>query len=271
MAEIAQDEALERLPEYDTYAMPVVNVFYDESFNSRGPFTRQSVEDLAASIRDTTLEIPVIVRPWNKDGFAYHLLAGHRRFVAVTEILGWKTIPASIRRHLTEHQARIINYIENLERKDFNPLEEARGLRHLFPEGVSLRVAAAELKRPTRWIQARQRLLTLPEEVQQLAACELLAMCQIEALMGKSAEEQIKIARAHAEVKQKYGKKASLRHLSSKYRRKFGVRKTKNQINAMVAKMLGRGVEGLAPRMGAWCAGYITDRELEHDIEAYHG
>ena len=44
-------------------------------------------------------------------------------FVAVAQILKWKTIPAGVRRNLTERQARILNFTENLERKDLNPLE----------------------------------------------------------------------------------------------------------------------------------------------------
>ena len=62
-----------------------------------GPYTLQSIEELAASIQERTLAIPVIVQPWGKDGFAYRLLAGHRRFTAVARILKWPTIPASVR------------------------------------------------------------------------------------------------------------------------------------------------------------------------------
>ena len=69
----------------------------------------------------------------------------------------------------------MLNFVENLERKDLNIAGRGAGLARLYPDGVSLRVAAAELKRPTRWVHDRLRLLTLPEEVQQLAAAGLLA------------------------------------------------------------------------------------------------
>ena len=266
MAETLQHE-IERLTRYDAYAIPVASIFYDESFNCRGPFTRESIDDLAASIRDNTLEFPVIVQPWMKDGKDYRLLAGHRRFAAVTEVLKWATIPASIRRNLTERQARVLNLTENLERKDLNPLEEAQALGRLFPEGVTLKAAAAELKRPTRWVHDRLRLLTLPEEVQQLAAARLIAMCNVQVLMALPPEEQLAAARAIVAVKREHGKTASLKHLDPKQRRAFGYRKSKAEINNMVAKMLGRGIEGLGPRMGAWCAGYISDAEFEKDIE----
>jgi len=269
MAEAVQHEAgLDRLPQYDAYAVPIASIFYDESFNCRGPFTLQSVEDLAASIRDSILQFPVVVEPWDRNGYAYRLLAGHRRFVAVAQILQWKTIPAGVRRNLTERQARILNFTENLERKDLNPLEEAQALGRLFSEGVSLRTAAAELKRPTRWVHDRQRLLMLPAEVQQLAAAGLLGMVHVQVLLALPPDEQIVAARKIVDAKREHGKTASLKHLDPKYRRQFGYRKSKAEINNMVGKMLGRGITGLGPRMGAWCAGYISDAELEEDIQA---
>ena len=266
MAETVQCETLERLPQYDAYALPVASIYYDETFNCRGSFLLQSVKDLADSIQATILEIPVIVQPWDKDGYSFRLLAGHRRFVAVTKFLKRETIPASIRYNLTEYQARILNFTENLARKDLNPLEEAQALKHLYPEGVSLRVAAAELKRPTGWVSDRLRLLTLPEEIQQFAAAGLIAMCSIKVLVALPPEEQLVAARKIVENKQRYGKAASMKHLDKRYRRKFGYRKSKEEINRMVAKMLGWGVTGLGPRMGAWCAGYITDAEFVRDI-----
>ena len=83
-------------------------------------------------------------------GFDYRWLAGHRRFKAVETFLKWPCIPSMIRPGLSDHEARMLNFIENLERKDLNVLQEARALGRLYPEGISLRVAAKEIKRPTR-------------------------------------------------------------------------------------------------------------------------
>lgn len=268
MAEtVEQSIGLKRLVEYDAYGIPATSIFYDESFNCRGPFAVQTVQDLADSIRDTGLQFPVVVQPWDREGFAYRLLAGHRRYVAVTRLLGWMEVPGNVRRNLTERQARVLNFTENLERKDLNPLEEAQALGHLFPQGVSLRVAAAELKRPTGWVHDRLRLLTLPEEVQQLAASRLLSMVHIKMLVTLTPDKQIDAARKIVEAKREHGMRASLKHLEPAYRRKYGFRKSKAEINKMVGLMLGRGITGLGPRMGAWCAGYISDEEIQKDIE----
>ena len=115
---------------------------------------------------------------------------------------------------------------------------------------MSLRTAAAELKRPTRWVHDRQRLLMLPAEVQQLAAAGLLGMVHVQVLLALPADEQTVAARKIVDAKREHGKTASLKHLDPKYRRKFGYRKSKAEINNMVGKMLGRGITGLGPRMG---------------------
>lgn len=261
------DTTLERLSKYDTFSLPVDFILYDETFNCRGPFTLQSVKDLAANIRDNGLTIPIVVQPWEQDGYAYRLLAGHRRFVAVTQVLEWPSIPASVRHGLTESQARLLNFTENLERKDLNPLEEALALRALWPNGVTLNEAAKVLKRPTAWVCDRKRLLTLPEEVQQFAAAGLIAMCSIKVLVALPPDQQLVAARKIVEAKRQHGKYASLMHLDARFRRKFRSRRTKAEIGRMVAKMLHRGITGLGPRMGAWCAGEITNAAIEQDIK----
>jgi ParB/RepB/Spo0J family partition protein len=280
MAEAVQCEAgLERLKQYDAFPVPVSRIYFDADFNCRGAFTLQSVSDLAESIRLrgggielTGLDYPIVVQPIadmtgkKPEGFDYRLIAGHRRYRAMEVFLKWTRAPAMIRSGLNDHEARMLNFVENLERKDLNPLEEARGLARLYPDGVSLRVAAAELKRPTGWVHDRQRLLTLSEEVQQFAAAGLLAMCNVKVLSALPPDEQIAAARKIVQVKQEHGKTASMRHLDPSCRRKFGYRKSKEEINRLVAKMLGRGITGLAPRIGAWCAGYVTDAEIEKDI-----
>lgn len=161
---------MKRLEQYDVYELPVADIFYDAGFNCRGSFTPQSVHDLSESIKENGLQFPVVVQPCDTAAYKYRLLAGHRRFKAVTLFLKWSSIPAPVRSELTEHQVRLLNLTENLERKDLNMLEEAKAIHNLYPAGVSLRKASKELKRPTRWIHARLRLLDLPQEVQKWAA-----------------------------------------------------------------------------------------------------
>ena len=259
---------MKRLEQYDVFSLPVSQVYYDADFNCRGAFTLASVEELAQSIDELGLQFPVVVQPaeeiegFEREGFRWRLIAGHRRFRAVTTFLKWIEIPATVWSGLTDRQARLFNFTENLERKDLNVLEEARALGRLFPNGASLREAARELKRHTRWVQARFRLLKLPEEVQIKVAAGTLSLVDVEVLSQfETPEEQIKAAADIARAKRRG------RHPSeTKPGRNFRYRKTKAQINRMIAKLMDHGVDGLATRALAWAAGSIGDDEFEEDI-----
>ena len=111
-------------------------------------------------------------------GCEYRLIVGHRRFRAVTAFLKWTEIPAHICEGLSDHDARMLNVVENLQRKSLNILEEARAIQNLYPNGASVRQAAGELKQSTRWVWVRVRLVRMPEAVQQQAAAGLLSQSQ---------------------------------------------------------------------------------------------
>ena len=259
---------MKRLERYDVFSLPVSEVYYDADFNCRGQFTLQSVEELAQSIDELGLQFPIVVQPaeeikdFERADHRWRLIAGHRRFRAVTTFLKWTEIPATIRSGLTDRQARMFNFTENLERQDLNVLEEARALGRLFPKGASLREAARELKRHTRWVQARFRLLKLPEEVQIKVAAGTLSLVDVEVLSQfDSPEDQIRAAAEIAKVK-RHGRKPS----EGRTGRKFRYRKTKTQINRMIAKLMDHGIDGLTTRALAWAAGSIGDDDFEEDI-----
>ena len=252
---------MKRLEQYDAFEIPLKDIFYDDSFNCRGKFTIQSITELADSIAEVGLQFPVAVQPWED---RFRLLAGHRRFKAVSTLLQWEASPAIVFKGLTEHQARILNITENLERKDLNMLEEAKALEALYPEGVSLRVAAKELKRPTRWIHTRLRLLKFPEMIQTKAALGLLSAVNIEAIHLLPEEEWLEAAEKIVKFKEKNrGKRVQ------PIRRKFRQKKSKAQLSKMAAVLLNAGVNGLPSRLMAWAAGYLSDAEIKKDIKNY--
>jgi ParB/RepB/Spo0J family partition protein len=256
------------LEQYQAYPLPVAAIYYDAAFNCRGEFTLQSVKELADSIAEAgRLICPVVVQPWNKvDGFEYRLIVGHRRFKAVTAFLKWTEIPAYVCEGLSDHQARMLNLVENLQRKSLNVLEEARAIQNLYPRGVTLRQAAQELKQPTRWVHVRLRLLRMPEAVQQKAAAGLLSQANLETLAGmESPEDQIFTARKIVEARER-GKGKFLPGLDRACKRRAGVR-SREEINRMIERMLAAGIVGLPPRVAAWCAGCVPDEELLAEIE----
>ncbi|MEN6367662.1 MAG: ParB/RepB/Spo0J family partition protein [Thermoguttaceae bacterium] len=259
---------MELLPQYSAYAIPTDSIYYDADFNCRAEFTLQSVRDLADSITAEGLHFPLVVQPWTEQpGFEFRLIAGHRRFRSIITFLNWPTIPATIRTGLTEHQARLLNVTENLERKDLNIWEEARALERLYPNGVSLRDAAKELKKTTTWVFVRQHLLRMPPEVQQKAAAGLLSQANLYALAGVSREKQVMAAEQIANART-LGKGKRLPGVESAYKRRNSRVRSKEEINHMIERMLTAGIGGLPPRVGAWCAGNISDEDLWRDVES---
>jgi len=209
------------------------------------------------------------VQPWaEQPGCDYRLIAGHRRFRAATVFLKWTEIPAMIRENLTDHQARLLNVTENLERRDLNIWEEARALERLYPQGVTLRQAAKELKQTTHWVHVRLRLLKMPPAVQQKAAAGLLSQANLDALAGIDKPDDQTIAAGKIAEARRRGRGKRLAGLDKAYKRRTSAVRCKDEINRMVERMLLAGVTGLAPRVGAWCAGNISDVELLADIDA---
>ncbi len=254
------------LEQYQAYSIPAAAIYNDAVLNCRGEFTLQSVKELADSIAHTgRLICPLAVQPWaNEPGFEYRLIVGHRRFRAVTELLKWTEVPAYICKGLSDHDARMLNLAENLQRKSLNILEEARAIQKLYPKGSTVREAATELKRPRMWVWVRVKLLRMPEAIQQKAAAGLLSEANLTTLVGiERPDEQIKAAEEIAAARRR-GKGKFLPGLDKTYKRR-GTR-APGQINRMIERMLAAGIRGLPTRVAAWCAGQVPDEELLKEI-----
>lgn len=95
----------------------------DAGPNDRQTFKRAELEELAESIRANGLAQPPTLRPVSG---RYEIVAGERRIRAMRDVLEWTSIPAIVR-ELTDEQASAIMLVENVQRRDLDPLEEARG------------------------------------------------------------------------------------------------------------------------------------------------
>ncbi|GFN23101.1 ParB/RepB/Spo0J family partition protein [Thermanaeromonas sp. C210] len=131
----------------------------------RDDFDQEKLEELAASIRQHGVIQPVVVRP-RGDGL-YELVAGERRWRAC-RLAGIKEIPAVVR-DLSEREMAEVALIENLQREDLNPLEEARAYQSLIVEhGLTQEEVAARVGKSRPVIANALRLLQLPLAVQEM-------------------------------------------------------------------------------------------------------
>ena len=135
-------------------------------FQPRGRFASAELEELAASIRVNGLLQAIVVRR-SVTGRTFELVAGERRLRAVKQ-LGWREIPAQIR-DVDDQTLLVLALVENLQRQDLGPLEEAHGytsLRDKFGFSQKQIADAVGKSRPT--VANMLRLLTLPPSVRRL-------------------------------------------------------------------------------------------------------
>lgn len=156
-------------------------------FQPRRTFDEAKIAELAASIRNQGIIQPLVVRPKN-DG--YELIAGERRWRAAMKA-GLIRIPVVVR-DASDHEALQLALVENLQREDLNPIEEANGYRRLQEEFHWSQEEMAERVGKSRPAIANSlRLLALPAEVQQEVAAGNLPAGQARALLGLHTEPLI--------------------------------------------------------------------------------
>jgi ParB family chromosome partitioning protein len=149
-------------------------------FQPRRTFDDAKIEELAASIRNQGIIQPLVVRR-RADG--YELIAGERRWRAAMRA-GLSHVPVVLR-DASDHEALQLALVENLQREDLNPIEEANGYRRLQEEFRWSQEEMAERVGKSRpAIANSMRLLSLPTEVQQEVSSGNLPAGQARALLG---------------------------------------------------------------------------------------
>jgi ParB family chromosome partitioning protein len=132
-------------------------------FQPRQDVDPAALEELKASIRQAGLLQPVVVRP-TPDGGGYELIAGERRLRAC-QALGWERIPA-VKREVDDRTALTLALIENLQRDDLSPVDEARGYERLLAEfKLAQQDVADAVGRDRSTVANALRLLKLPAAV----------------------------------------------------------------------------------------------------------
>ena len=152
-------------------------------FQPRRVFNQDKLQELAESIKQNGVLQPVIVRHNPKDSSQYEILAGERRWRA-SQIANIETIPAIVRK-LDDDQMLQAAILENLQREDLTPLEEAQAYRDMM-DGLNLTQAqvAKRLGKARSVVANFLRLLNLPDEVKELLNAGQLSMGQARTLLG---------------------------------------------------------------------------------------
>lgn len=193
-------------------------------FQPRRTFTDAELSELELSLKANGLLQPITVRARPNDG--WELVAGERRLRAASR-LGWTEIPALIR-DFDDRAMLTLALVENLQRANLNPLEEAEGYQRLIEEfGLTQQQVADVVGKDRTTITNLLRVLTLPTEVRQMVQQGHLSAAHARALLVlKDARRQIELA-------------------SESVARQLSVR----QVEARARELLGQGIG--AERTGA--------------------
>jgi ParB family chromosome partitioning protein len=165
-------------------------------YQPRSVFDEVRLEELAASIRAQGVVQPVVVREVEKgkDGSTYELIAGERRWRAA-QLAGLQDLPAVIR-DVPDEASVAMSLIENIQREDLNPLEEASALKRLIDEfRITHREAAEAVGRSRASVSNLLRLLELMQEVKDMVDGRQLEMGHARALLSLDQDLQLQAAR----------------------------------------------------------------------------
>lgn len=151
------------------------------SAQPRKAFKEDRLEELAESIRAQGVIQPILARQMPDGGL--EIVAGERRWRAAQRA-GLHQVPVIVRQ-LTDGEAAEAALVENLQREDLNPLEEARGLSRLLSDfGYTQDALGARVGKDRSTVANALRLLKLPEKVQAMVVDEKLSMGHARALLG---------------------------------------------------------------------------------------
>jgi len=242
-------------------------------YQPRCEFSDSELVELAESVKQNGLLQPILVRR-KGDGF-FELIVGERRLRAA-RIAGLHSV-AAIVRNSNDEQAIELALVENLQRKDLNPMEAARAYHRMVQEfGFTHETIAQRLGKDRSSIANLVRLVNLPSEIQQLIESDLISTGHAKVILGlENSEKQIKLARRIAQ------EQLSVRQAEEEVAREARWRKGKRvawrrkpypDLEERIQKHLGTRVTILkGKRSGKVVIHYFSSAELERLLEVLLG
>lgn len=159
-------------------------------FQPRKDFGPQALKELQGSLKSSGLLQPITVRRTREGREQYELIAGERRLRAATE-LGWATISAVVK-DMDDRDLLGLALVENLQRSDLNPVEEAEGYSQLITEfGHTQQTIASMVGRDRSTVANTLRILQLPDKVRQMIRDGSLSSGQARPLLTLADEARI--------------------------------------------------------------------------------
>ena len=155
-------------------------------YQPRKEFDREKLDELAQSIKENGVIQPIIVR--QSPVIGYEILAGERRYRA-SLLAGLNSIPAVVKQ-LSDQEMMVQAIIENLQRENLNPIEEARAYESLVEKGFTHAEIADKMGKSRPYISNSIRLLSLPDAILSEVENGKLSQAHARSLVGLNKEQQ---------------------------------------------------------------------------------
>ncbi|MCD0501559.1 ParB/RepB/Spo0J family partition protein [Bordetella petrii] len=251
-------------PEGPPSTLPVTKMRAGK-YQPRTRMDEGALNELAESIRTQGIMQPILVRALGDDPGHYEIIAGERRFRAA-QLAGLKEVPVLVR-EVADENAAVMALIENIQREDLNPLEEAHGVRRLLDEfGLTHEQAAQAIGRSRSATSNLLRLMNLATPVQTMLLAGDIDMGHARALLAVEAAVQIQLAN------QVIAKRLSVREAE-----KLVAKAAKESETAPRKKTNGasrdvtRLEEALSDQLGTRVALKVGSREKGQIVIDFHG
>jgi len=288
--------------------IPVKEIYLDHDFNCRGHFGASDCIELAKDIAAKGLQQPIIVRPLRLEahklkgqetlssekvlidqGYTHMMLAGHRRLTAY-KINEGESIPSIVKSaFLPDFEARDINAVENLQRKELNLGQEALAVRHYYIANWTREDTAQRVNMSMGWVQIRFQILSMPSEVLDVALTGYLTQADVRELhkerdprtrlkmLGLMRDARIKGERGITTRMKKKDKTTTKKHRRGPeiFEMMDHIRNALKDVDReqMIPLMKIQSPEGnsLTTKVLAWAAGEISTIELHNALKHYAG
>lgn len=260
--------------------IPLDQIHVDDEENCRGKIAPVDVFELANDIKEHGQHEPVIVRLTHKEDSTvrkpitkpYILVAGFCRYLA--HRINKATEIEAVIRDMSPLEAVIVNFAENLIRKDLNIMQEANTIRRLVRMGLDRRSICKSIGKSEGWVQPRMYLVQMEPEIQKLAQAGILSAENIRQLWSyKGKEERLLVAKQIRERRERgFIGSIKIKPPKDPKRNRANIKKARDraEVNNFIDHLLDRGVPfGLHTRMLAWASGQITDMEICVDLQSF--
>lgn len=171
-----------------------VNLLKRGEYQPRRFIQEQDLKELAASIEKHGVMQPIVIRPIEDEKYPYEIIAGERRWRAA-QLAGLKEIPAIVR-DLNDQVAIALALIENIQRQDLNPIDQALALQRFHDEfGLSHQEIAETVCKARTTVSNLLRLLSLDDAIKNLMQEGQLDMGHARAILALKAKDQMAVAK----------------------------------------------------------------------------